>query len=255
MDYVAQVCEENQIPYCLIGGSALGAVRHQGFIPWDDDLDIGVLREDYDRLLNILRNANHPLYVLQNEDTEPGYFLSFSKVRKNGTVFRESIAPDAYNHNGIYIDIFPIDTTDRIDSLRCKLIGSWTLYISHVLRVRNCSAFYRNKGKLKYFCEQLLCLPLKPFPNRALLKHQANIMQKNNRREKNYAVMFSDTYHWKVGALPYDVYFPVKKVAFEDREYAVCGQVGKYLSQVYGNYMELPPVEKRHTHEPLELKF
>ncbi|MCI8352318.1 MAG: LicD family protein [Clostridia bacterium] len=91
LDYVCKVCDENNLQYFIAYGTALGAYRHQGFIPWDDDVDIALPRNDYEKLLNLLKDSNYDKYSCQNETNEKNYFLVFSKIRKNGTIFIERI--------------------------------------------------------------------------------------------------------------------------------------------------------------------
>ena len=87
---IHRVCEENDIRYFLSDGTFLGAVRHQGFIPWDDDMDIGMLREDYEKFCRIAPQKLGEKYVFQNWYTDPNYGLPFGKVMKRGTVYQES---------------------------------------------------------------------------------------------------------------------------------------------------------------------
>lgn len=91
LDYVCKICDENNLQYFIAYGTALGAYRHQGFIPWDDDIDIALPRNDYEKLINILKKDNSGKYSCQNETNEKNYFLIFSKIRKNGTIFIERI--------------------------------------------------------------------------------------------------------------------------------------------------------------------
>lgn len=89
LDYVVKICEENGLQYFVAYGSALGAYRHEGFIPWDDDIDIVLPRKDYEKLAKILKESNNEKYFYQDETNEKNYFLLFAKVRKNGTKFVE----------------------------------------------------------------------------------------------------------------------------------------------------------------------
>lgn len=91
LDYVCKICEENNLQYFLVYGNALGAYRHQGFIPWDDDIDIALPRNDYEKLINILKQTDSKKYSYQNEINEKNYFLIFSKIRKNETIFIERV--------------------------------------------------------------------------------------------------------------------------------------------------------------------
>ena len=105
---IKRVCLENGIHFFLCSGTFLGAVRHQGFIPWDDDLDIGMLREDYERFCRLAPEKLSPDFCLQNWHTDSAYALPFGKVRKRNTLLveRKSIQLE---ENGIYVDVFPFD--------------------------------------------------------------------------------------------------------------------------------------------------
>ena len=104
-----RVCTAHNIPYVLFAGTALGAARHRGFIPWDDDLDVALLRPDYERLLALDDGCWGEKYFLQREFS-PHWPLHFSKLRKNGTTCLEKYRPkDERSHRGIYIDVFPLD--------------------------------------------------------------------------------------------------------------------------------------------------
>lgn len=101
-----RVCTAHNIPYVLFAGTALGAARHRGFIPWDDDLDVALLRPDYERLLALDDGCWGEKYFLQREFS-PHWPLHFSKLRKNGTTCLEKYRPkDERSHRGIYIDVF-----------------------------------------------------------------------------------------------------------------------------------------------------
>lgn len=105
---IKRVCEENDIGYFLCCGTLLGAVRHQGFIPWDDDLDMGMLRADYEKFCRIAPEKLNPRFCLQSWYTEPGYALPFGKVRMRDTQYLETKGA-ALEENGFFVDIFPFD--------------------------------------------------------------------------------------------------------------------------------------------------
>ena len=106
---VARLCEERGLTYFIESGTALGAVRHGGFIPWDDDIDIGMPRQDYEKFLDIAQKELGDEYFVQTRETDPNAPFSFAKVRKNGTTFIEWNKRNIKMHHGIYIDIFPYD--------------------------------------------------------------------------------------------------------------------------------------------------
>ena len=105
---VDRMCRENDIHWFLCCGTLLGAVRHQGFIPWDDDLDIGMLRQDYEKFCRLAPEKMDPRFFVQSWYTEPDYPLPFGKVRMRNTVYVEAKSK-VFRENGIYIDVFPFD--------------------------------------------------------------------------------------------------------------------------------------------------
>lgn len=123
---IKRVCEENEIGYFLCCGTLLGAVRHQGFIPWDDDLDMGMLRADYEKFCRIAPEKLKPQFCLQSWYTEPGYALPFAKVRLRGTEYLEAKGTKL-KENGFFVDIFPFDNApegDAAQAAHAKKLGS-----------------------------------------------------------------------------------------------------------------------------------
>ena len=116
---VDRICQKHQIKYVLGFGTLIGAVRHQGFIPWDDDVDICMMRKDYERFKDICRTELNPKYFYQSKDTDPEYYHLFDKIRVNGTVFKEDLIAEHDIHHGVYIDIFPMDYVPDNGFLRC----------------------------------------------------------------------------------------------------------------------------------------
>ena len=119
---IRRVCEENDIPYFLTCGTLLGAVRHQGFIPWDDDMDVGMLRENYEKFCRIAPEKLKPEYCWQSWYTDPNYALPFGKVRKRGTLYLEAKS-HRLAENGFYVDIFPYDAVSPDAEQRQETAG------------------------------------------------------------------------------------------------------------------------------------
>jgi lipopolysaccharide cholinephosphotransferase len=110
LNEVKRICEKNSIPYFLIAGTLIGAARHQGFIPWDDDIDIGMLRADYDRFMEVCKTDLGSEYFLQTPATEKGNAdYGIAHVRLNGTSMVQEFRKNTITHNGFTIDIFPYD--------------------------------------------------------------------------------------------------------------------------------------------------
>ena len=122
-----RICEKYHINYFLDCGSLLGAVRHQGFIPWDDDMDFGMMREDYDRFLEIAPKELPANLFLQTAETDSGYGYAFAKIRKNDSLYLERVSENSKENHGIFIDIFPYDSLPDTTVERKKLYQKLTV--------------------------------------------------------------------------------------------------------------------------------
>ena len=256
LDYVVSVCEENNLKYFLLYGSALGAYRHHACIPWDDDLDIGMPRDDYEKFIDIMKTQPSSIYCLQNDETESQYYLTFSKIRKKNTIFMEDIAEGMYQDNGIFIDVFPLDYVKDKNALGYRVKEFVITYLNHGIRYLAYPNAYKNKySKLRNILEGILCFPLTLFSKKKTINLIKKLCKgKCKPKEATYLAEYCDAYQH--ASQPIDNYLPEKKLMFHGREYNVPGKIENYLSTCYGeDYMELPPVEKRVTHMPSEIKF
>lgn len=246
-----RVCDENNIRYFLNWGSYLGAVRHKGFIPWDDDMDFGMLREDYDKFRQIAPEKLGPGYCFQDWHTDENYALPFGKVRKRDTVYVEAKCA-RLPENGVYIDIFPLDYAPREqkdrDALNRKLL--------HLFRVKLMLCGYTPwmeedkvvwKKRIGYLLYQFAAL----FTNQKAVREKYEALFR--------AVPKSDTLYDQQ-ALPYAIYFSEKQCtdlveyAFEDTTFAGRRDYDGILTGMYGDYMQPPPEDKReNTHQIMEI--
>lgn len=162
-----------------------------------------------------------------------------------------------YKNNGIYIDIFPLDYVKNKDSIVFKIKYKIIRFLMHILRFRNCKIYYKEiESRYKYIIDYIISLPFIIFSNKLILKILKLIMTSNgNEKNAKYYAMFEGTSK-KGYILKKDIYIPCKKLKFENNEYNVPGKIEEYLRMNYGeDYMKLPPEDKRHTHEPLQVKF
>lgn len=258
LDAIAVACEANDITWWLDGGTCLGAMRHEGFIPWDDDIDIGMLRSDYDRFCELAPEELPEGFSLHTSDNTGGYAAMFAKVYKDGTRFENQEGRDAGSSMGIFVDVFPYDYLYEDPSLRAKQIykashaqrGSY-LYHSNSITVPH-------KGALGSI-ERVGCIIL-----HAIEKATTRDPHKYQ-REFNSSIPDSN-----IGALSHECLtlawpnmdpvsvkdiLPTSRAVFEGKTYPVPNQVKKYLTIMYGDWETIPAPEDRHTHLPLLIDF
>jgi len=164
LEYVDKVCRENDIRYWLSSGTLLGAVRHGGFIPWDDDLDIEMYREDFLRFKSVFSETDD--YVLQTHHTDRAYFWPFAKVRDRKKLIEEGNLDRSYKYRGVFIDVFCIEKAHRIP---CIVFGK---LFELLARVRN--KVYENKWLLSATIFTHRCLLFLIFLLRPILKYKAD---------------------------------------------------------------------------------
>ena len=244
---IKELCESNGIPYFLIGGTLLGAIRHKGFIPWDDDFDVGMLREDYERFIKIAEEKlDKKKFFLETWDTEKGYGFPFAKVKLNGTRYPERNAPKSV-HQGIFVDVFPIDTaapTKRKRLLQLAVFQvTYKFYIykkGYVPRV-----LYNKKSNVKWIVAKIMGAVAHLVPDSVLKNIISKSLKFYNLSSGTVAVNLLGAYGYKETCSKEGLVETIK-VPFEDTEFAIPKGYIEYLTNMYGDYMQLPPVEKRY---------
>lgn len=229
-----RVCRKHNIPYVLFCGTALGAVRHKGFIPWDDDLDVSMLRSDYERFLEIAPTEIKSAYYLQAEFSDH-WPMNFSKLRKNNTTCLEKYYPkDNESHQGIYIDIFPCDNASD-KSWVCKLqFLAARVVVAKSLDRRGYVTHSKFKKLFMAFCR---ILPLKPFHKFA--------MGKGKKNSKRVHTFLACTAKYKKGIYKREWFSETVDVDFEGMKAPVSRHYDELLTTMYGDYMTLPKEEDR----------
>lgn len=229
-----RVCRALDIPYVLFAGTLLGAVRHQGFIPWDDDLDVMMLRADYDRFL-----AEAPAvldtdrFYLQGEFSEH-WPLFFSKLRLNGTACLEKYHPkDPMVHQGIYIDIFPCDNA------AATAPGRWMQFLAAkvvIAKALDRRGYETNNPVKKLYMYACRLLPQRPF---------WRLATKGRGDSKTVHSFFAAARSYKKNVYPRRWFSARQDGAFENGMYPIPTEYDALLTALYGDYMQLPPPEER----------
>ena len=242
LDDFVKICDKHHLNYYLVGGTAIGAVRHSGFIPWDDDIDVAMLREDYEKFLDIAIEELPDKYFLQYEKTDKNYYLGFAKIRKNNTLFETEGCYRYKSHKGIFFDIFPIDYNPDRYSKKLRLEVVMIRSIIETLKYKNKNLYF------KHIRNKLISVPLIPFTNKKLHKMLNRISKMNNKKEHNYAGIYCAQYPYQRDIYDIKTVNPPKKIMFEGKKYNVFHDVDAYLKGLYGDYMTLPPKEKQISH-------
>lgn len=232
-------CKSKNLRYSLAAGSLLGAVRHQGYIPWDDDIDIMIPRPDYERFIREFNGYNANL-VLQDANTDPSHYLPFAKVYDNRT---ELISSNSIG--GVYVDIFPIDGLPDISNI--------SNYYEKVVKLTKL-LWYSMKPNYKYVDGNKLLLKGKIMV-KALIFPSRNTVVRDWQRlfntypfdgSSNAGAIVSD--YGLREHLPRAVFDNYVDMLFEGRYYKCIEAYDVYLRNLYGDYMQLPPVEERVSH-------
>ena len=249
LDNVANFCEKNKINYWLDCGTLLGAIRHKGYIPWDDDIDIGMLREDYERFMELYNKENeqYKFYCIENNKK---FDYPHGKVIDTNTILYE---PDMKHGKkiGVYIDVFVYDNApddnlevEKMFKKRDKLL---------ILNVVKNSPYFVSKSTLiqkilRFIGYYVLKLLPTGFFSKLLIKNSSKYKNCETNKVGNF------TSYSKV-AVDKDIFSSFVQVRFEDRMYSAPVGYDKWLKSFYGDYMKLPPEEKRiSTHKFVAFK-
>lgn len=246
---VDEFCKKHSIPYSLYGGTLLGAVRHKGFIPWDDDVDVCMMREDYERFIALWERSNNHEYILQYKGNTPKVENTFAKIRKNNTTFRQSNEADVDFHTGIFIDIFPFDRYPR--GVFRRLLYKWDV-MRYLLYTRE--FLPQKSNKVIKFVSKVLLMASEERRNKLRIKLGKKICRYN--KDESLKIVDASLMDGLVHLMPCEMPKKYTELEFEGKIFSCYDDYDGLLSAWYGNYMELPPESERvWRHKPLLLDF
>ena len=249
MDVIHDICTKNNLKYSIFYGTLLGAIRHGGFIPWDDDIDIAMPRSDYDKLIEIWDMQAPSQYLLQRYESEDDYTNNFAKIRKDHTAFVENEDEKTKKfHKGIFVDIFPID---RVASSKVGRKVQYFMAAVNLLYARGYTSGQKGAmGLLEVF---LLSTKRKNYKKR--YRKSENLVKRWNGQTDNqcFSICTINACHCY---FPASLFEHIQLIPFEDRRYMAVDHPEEILTLCYGDYMQLPPVEERiWGHHPLVIDF
>ena len=238
LEAIDTVCREHGLRYYLWAGTMLGAVRHKGFIPWDDDMDICMPRPDYEQLISHWREWLPKPYEVISPETDPTYPYPFAKIEDASTTVLER--PDFKFLEGVYIDVFPIDGAPEDERKRKSHFKRYKFW-RHLLFLRGRDPFKHGHGPRSWFpwlLHQLYSLE-------DLQKKVKGFMTKYPYDESDYVCDYDDGLK---GVIEKRILGTPQVYPFEDKQFLGVEHYDEYLSNKYGDYMKLPPVEKQIQH-------
>lgn len=245
--YIDGICRENEIEYSLGGGSLLGAIRHKGYIPWDDDIDLILTRANYEKLLSVLMENCPEHYSLIYYQVRPTY-LPFAKLYDNRTYFTSKL--DNLNKGtGVFVDLFPIDVmpenAEERDEFKKEIQQSAIKLASSApgLVYASASKWYYFLGKMILWFPRHLVNMGKNKKNAQEVDQQ---MQKYNATDEQLVGYVYSGY--KTEYFKREIFDSYEDVVFEDYTFRKIKNHDGYLSMLYGDYMTLPPENKRVNH-------
>lgn len=245
---IHRICTENDLKYYLCGGTLLGAVRHKGFIPWDDDIDIVMPRCDYNKFILLCINGElNDKYLLQNTDTEPQYHLPFTKIRKKNTLFDEIGVKKLKIHKGIFVDVFPLDYSKKNAGFIFKFKDKIIKNLIHVVSMRQLGS-----KAVSGICNVLYVIT-KPLSVHKIIKI-SDFVSSCNKRGKYY-VDYASYIECSRETAPVDYYGEPIWLEFEGEKFPAPKQYDFILRNLYGDYMKLPPEDERENHNAATVLF
>lgn len=246
---VDRICKENDIKYTIIGGTLLGAVRHGGFIPWDDDADIAMLRPEYEKFCSIIdEKLDNTKFYFQNMERTEGYRWGYGKLRRKGTLFLRENQECMKYEQGIFLDIFPIDGTP--DNIVLRKIHKFRCFC---VRKILWSEVGKRTGTKKL--EKIIYNILSKIPERVVKNMYKSLILKNSPNNTKIVRTLTFPAPKKLDGYYRKWFAQTAPINFEGHIFDGVKDYKGWLEYEFGNYMQLPPENKRKTHPVTDIRL
>lgn len=242
---VKRICNLNGIQYTLIAGSALGAYRHEGFIPWDDDVDIGMIRKEYEKFIKACeKDLNNNSFYIQTLHNTPNYRWGYAKIRKKGTILQRKNQEHLGYESGVFIDIFPLDSVPesyiarKLFTFECYFLRK--LQWSEVGKIAESNSIKKNIYKMVSLYAN----------TERIIKRYDEIIEKSAKFNSPYVrILTFPTVSLKKDYYRLEWYVDTKLSKFNSVLVPIPKKIEEYLEFKFGEYNQLPPEENRKGHD------
>ena len=238
-----RICTKHKIPYYMLGGTMLGAIRHKGFIPWDDDMDFGIPREYYHQFKEVCLTELNPRYKFINEDNSEYAILGIGKMLDTNTLLKEIYSVDTDEEIGVNIDVFPLDYTNS-----SKGLFSFNNRMRMAFKLQKLIFMNADdrRGWKKWVAKLVKCVL--PLHKDSILSYiNSKFLDRCKNRENDSVCNVAGAWGLKE-LVPQEFFGAPVRYKFENLELCGVDNYDGYLKSLYSNYMQLPPEDKRHIH-------
>lgn len=251
LNYFVNVCEINGLRYFLLGGTLLGAVRHKGFIPWDDDIDVGMPRKDYNKFLDIINNDLPKNYIFKNFNKNNESTIYFSRIENNDFAVIDNSAIKKRKRYA-WIDVFPLDGMPN-NIIKRNIHKISLLFLRLKFQYSNFSIIVNQSLNNRPLYERILIIigkiikPEKYLNSLKCLRQIDKKLQKYDYDKSDYVVNFMGAYKFKE-MFKKELYSKIEYYQFENNYYVAPKEYNTILKQMYGNYMQIPKDRDKYKH-------
>lgn len=245
MDVIHDICEKHKINYYIIGGTALGAVRHGGFIPWDIDIDIAMFRKDYEMFKEVCKTSLSEKYKYVDWNVDENYYPPHALVVMKNTklVQKNDFLNPKLKRYGIFLDIFPLDQAPNDFILQQKQKQLLIKYRTQ--KERKMGITYEENKCIVRAIKKIVSILYSPIKMSKINERQEKAMKQYNDSESQFWCSMASHYSYEKQCMPKEYYGKPTLIEFEGREYYAPEQIIEYLERIFGDYMKIPSKESQ----------